>query len=409
MNKDNGTGNSMENKNFDIEKYLIEGTSSLKDFILLIRTNLRSFILITLLIISAFVAYTFFAKDIYKSTVTIKITQQNQNVLETSTGETQTTYLDRFIANEIGVISNYSTREKIAQTLIDSFENTKNKNLFYLVKSEKDKGINGHKTVKELALILKDIITTEQSPGTDVVEISAESHSPFEAALIANTSALEYQTINLAINREKLTNIRKFLEKQSQEKSAELRGAEDTLMRFQEKGGIISLDVQSTGQLDQLSQWDAQKEATKIELMTSNEVLKQYKFFLNKQDPQLVGYLENQTSQAYINALQKQLSELQVNRDLALSIKSPNLDVSNKVKDFDQRIAELKQKLSATISNIKADAFSGNPEQVRDLGQKLIDEEIKNNTLSVRLDQLEAVTNKYEGNLRRLPRTSTIK
>ena len=75
--------------------------------------------------------------------------------------------------------------------------------------------------------------------------------------------------------------------------------------------------------INQLSDLDAQKQATKIELLTSNEVLKQYKFFLKKQDPQLVDYLENQTSQAYINALQQQLAELQVNRDLALSLKVP--------------------------------------------------------------------------------------
>ena len=51
-------------------------------------------------------------------------------------------------------------------------------------------------------------------------------------------------------------------------------------MNFQEKGGIISFDVQSTGMIEQLSNLDAQKEAVKIELSTSNEVLKQYKFFL---------------------------------------------------------------------------------------------------------------------------------
>ena len=187
----------------------------------------------------------------------------------------------------------------------------------------------------------------------------------------------------------------------------ELKSAEDTLMKFQEKGGIVSLDIQSSGMIQQLSQLDAQKDATKIELSTSNEVLKQYKFFLRKQDPQLVDYLENETSQAYIIALQQQLAELQVDRDLALSIKSENIDISNKIKEYDQRIAELKQKLSSTISGIKADAFSGNPDQARDLAQRLIEEEIKNSTLSVKLDQLEAASNKYEGNLRRIPKTST--
>ena len=137
------------------------------------------------------------------------------------------------------------------------------------------------------------------------------------------------------------------------------------------------MDVQSTDLIKQLSQLDAQKEVTKIELMTSNEILKQYKFFLRKQDPQLVDYLENQTSQAYINALQQQLADLQVNRDMALSIKSPNVDISDKVKEYDQRIEELQQKLNSTISSIKADAFSGNPEQVKNLLKNLLKKKLK--------------------------------
>jgi tyrosine-protein kinase Etk/Wzc len=399
----------MENKNFDIEKYLIEGTSSLKEFILLIRTNLRPFILITLLIISAFVAYAFFAKNIYKSSVKVRITQPNKNVLvETSSSDfIQANRLDRYIANEIEIIKDYRATEKVARTLIDSFDNAKNKNLFYLLKSEENKGINGHKSVNDLTALLKDVVTVEQFPETDIIEISAESPSPFEAALIANTYSIEYQNINLAINRKNFTDIRKFLEEQSQKKLDELSKAEDTLMIFQEEGGIVSLDIQSSGMIEQLSQIDAQKEATKIELSTSNEVLKQYKFFLRKQDPQLVDFLENETSQAYISALQEQLAELQVNRDLALSMKNDNIDISAKLKEYDLRIAELKQKLSTTIGSIKADAFSGNPDQVRDLAQRLIEEEIKNSTLSVKLDQLEAASRKYEGNLRRIPKTST--
>ena len=252
------------------------------------------------------------------------------------------------------------------------------------------------------------LITIEQNQGTDVVFISAESRSPYESALIANCAAKEYQKINTFISRDKLTSLRKFLDEQAQEKLAELRAIEDSLMKFQEKGGIISFDVQSTDMIGQLSNLDAQKQAVKIELMTSNEVLKQYKFFLRKQDPQLVEYLENQTSQAYINALQQQLAELQVNRDIAMSIKSPGVDVSSKVKEYDDRIAEVKQKLNSTIGTIKAEAYSGNPDQVRDLAQRLIEEEIKNSSLTVQLEQLEAATRKYEGNLRRFPKASTM-
>jgi capsular exopolysaccharide synthesis family protein len=389
------------------KKYLHLESKSLRDYLLLIRNNLKTFLFLSLIIVILTIGYAILAKNIYKSTVTVRITQQNQNILKNTQDILDTELLDRFIATEIGVIGNYNTREIVARALIDSFENTKNQNLFDLVKSKKNEGINGHKTVEHLASILSAAITAEQIPGTDAVEISAESTSPYEAALIVNTCAIEYQKINLASNREKLTSIRKFLEKQNQEKLAELQTAEDTLMKVQEKSGLISMDVQSQGLLDQLSSLDAQKQETKIELMTSNEVLKQYKFFLNKQDPQLVDYLENATSQAYITALQQQIADLQVNRDLAVSIKNPNLDISSKVKEYDQRIGELKEKLNSAINSIKAEGFSGNPEQVSHLAQQLIEEQIKNSTLSVKFNQLETLTKQYEQKLRGLPKAST--
>jgi tyrosine-protein kinase Etk/Wzc len=393
--------------NLKSKKHLHLESKSLNDYLVLIRNNIKTFLFFSLLIITLTLIYAVLAKNIYKSTVTVRITQQNQNVLKNTQDILDTELLDRFIATEIGVIGNYNTREIVARALIDSFETAKNQNIFDLVKAKKNEGINGHKTVEHLAGVLSGAITAEQIPGTDAVEISAESTSPFEAALIANTCAIEYQKVNLASNREKLTNIRKFLEKQNQEKLAELQTAEDTLMKVQEKSGLISVDVQSQGLLDQLSSLDAQKQETKIELMTSNEVLKQYKFFLNKQDPQLVDYLENATSQAYITALQQQIADLQVNRDLAVSIKNPNVDISNKVKEYDQRIGELKTKLNSAINSIKSEGFSGNPEQVSHLAQQLIEEQIKNSTLSVKFDQLETLTKQYEQKLKSLPKAST--
>ena len=407
MNKDNGTGNPMENQNFNIEKYIIAGTTSVKDYILLVRTNLRPFILISLLIFSAFAAYAFFAKSIYKSTVTLKITKQKQHILESeSIAELRIAENDRFIANEIELINNYDTREKYAKALIDSFNNSKEKNLFKVLKSEEDTGSIGHKPLKDIAGILKNVISAEQLSGLDLVEISASSPSPYEAALIANTCADQYIKLNLEGNRNQLTSIRMFLEKQSSEKLKDLNNAEDTLRKFQERGGIVAPDAQSTVLINQLAQLDAQRDAAKIELMSSNEVLNQYKNEVKKQNPQLVDYLENQTSQVYIDVLQKQIAELQVTRDISIANKSPNAVVASKIQEYDKKITELKDKLSVLINDIKANAFASSPEQIKVLTQKLIEEEINNNSLSIKFKELQTIISKYEQDLNRLPKTT---
>jgi tyrosine-protein kinase Etk/Wzc len=391
--------------NFDANKYLIENSKSFKDYFVLVRTNAFAFFSIAILIIIAAVIYAVIAKNVYLSTVTLRIKPQ-QNVLQNNEVAFELSEAkDRRLANEIETINNYDTKERFAEALIDSFNNSSNKELFKLLRKEGN-GEEGPKSKSGIISLLSKILTTEQVKGLDIVHLTAESPSPYEAALIANTCAAVFQELNLEENRAELTSLRNFLEKQSVEKLAELQQLEDTLKHFQQKGRIVSLDAQSNALINQLSQLDVQRDAVKIDLMSSGEILNQYKEKIHNQNPQLAGYLESKTSQAYIEILQKEIAELQMNRDLALANKNPNIDASSKVSDYDRRISELKTKLNGMISNIKADAFSSSPEQIRDLSQKLIETDINNRSLAIRFNELQSVIDKYERELNRLPKAS---
>ncbi|MGE5435598.1 MAG: polysaccharide biosynthesis tyrosine autokinase, partial [Syntrophothermus sp.] len=66
----------------------------------------------------------------------------------------------------------------------------------------------------------------------------------------------------------------------------------------------------------------------------------------------------------------------------------------------------LKEKLSIQINNIKAEAFASSPEQIKDLTQKLIQEEINNNSLSIKFKELQSIINQYERDLNRFPKAT---
>ena len=77
-----------------------------------------------------------------------------------------------------------------------------------------------------------------------------------------------------------------------------------------------------------------------------------------------------------------------------------------KIKDYDKKISELKEKLNSVINSIKVDAYSSSPEQIKDLAQKLIDEKIKNNSLSIKYNELQNIISGYEQNFDKLPKKS---
>ena len=301
----------MNKSNMDIRKIISGDVRTVRDYIDLFRAHLAAFLSIFLTAITIAILYALLSTKIYISTVDLKLNAQKPNVLQPETADNRSlSSNDRFIANEIEIINNFDSRERFAIALIDSFDNAKDKTLFNELKAAPGSGVDGHLGKKDIIKLLEDVVKVEQISGLDIIEISAESPSPYEAALIANTCASQYQEINLENNRGQLTTVRRFLEAQREEKLTELNQAEENLKNYQQEGGIIALDAQSNVLINQLANLDAQRDAAKVDLLTSTEMLSQYKKEISAEDPKLVEYLESQTSQKYIEIIQKQLAEI---------------------------------------------------------------------------------------------------
>lgn len=398
---------SQVNQDYNFE---LEESRTLKDYILLFRSNLPavSIIIIASLIIS--IVYALRSPDIFQSQSAVKITKTGGNILQSPlTPEFSDFGNDRFIANEIEILKSYNLRERVAKTLIDTFISLGQPKEFDLMFDHSETFENETKkliSINDLITKLGKVITIEQKRGLDIIVISAESHSPEEAALVANTYASVYKDYNLEINRDQLTFIRKFLDSQRKEKREQLNEAEEILRNYQEKGGIIALDAQADNLISQVSDFEAQRNAAKIELMASTEILNKYKDELQKQDPKLVEYLESAASESYIKALQEQIAELQLNRDLALTKSYQDESVKSKISEYDKKIKDLRSKLDEKIKVLKAGIFASSPEEVKSLSQKIIEEEIKNGSLRIKLRGLEDLVAKYEERFNRLPKTS---
>ena len=396
-------------RNSDESNYSYEDTEtkSLKEYLNLIRNNLFPFILIAAVCAAAAVYYALNSRDIYESETVLKISKPQGNILDAPLmPDVMDLGMDRFIANEIEIIKSYTNREKVAEALTDTFKTANDKDKFYLV-LQHSWGEEAHLlSVDSLAELLDKKVSVQQKRGLDIVDITAESPSPYEAALIVNSYAQQYRSLNLEASRNQLTFVKNFLKKQKDEKRNELSAAEDSLRNFQERGGIIALDEQATALIDQLSQFEAKLNAAKIDYMASSNILKQYKDELKKQDPRMANYLESLTSETYIEALQKQLAELQINKDLALANSNPRINVTTKIKEYDQKINELKNKLNSKIEVIKAGIFASSPEEVKELSQKIIEEEVKNSSLNTSISGLQEIVNNYEGKFNQLPKKS---
>lgn len=395
------------NNDYNFEQ---EEGRTLKDYLLLFRSNLPAVIIILLASFAVAFIYALRSPDIFKSQASVKITKTGGNILQSPINPELSDFgNDRFIANEIEILKSYNLRERVAKALIDTFismEQPKDYDLMFDHEGTFEKDSKKLTTPGNLIGKLGNVVTIEQKRGLDIIVISAESHSPKEAALFANTYAKVYKDYNLEINRDQLTFIRKFLDAQRKEKREQLNEAEEILRNYQEKGGIIALDAQASNLISQVSDFEAQRNAARIELLASNEILNKYKDELQKQDPRLVEYLESAASESYIKGLQEQIAELQLNKDLALTKSYQDENIKLKIAEYDKKIKDLKTKLDEKIKVLKAGIFASSPEEVKSLSQKIIEEEIKNGSIRIKLKGLEDLVNKYEERFSRLPKTS---
>lgn len=399
----------MKNQDFMQE----QNETTLKDYINLIRQNLLPITVITLAAVGIAIFYALTATNIYTSTTSMKLNKPSGNILEAPLlPEFQDFGSDRFIANEIEILKSYTTRYQVAQSLIDSFRISDHPEDFHLIYDQEKFFDNNErrelKSLNSLAGMFSSaagVVTIEQKRGLDIVEISVESPSPKEAALIANIYADSYLNLNLNYNRKQLVVVKEFLEEQRKGKLDELLFAEEQLKTYQEERGVVDITQQARALIDQLTTFESQRNSTRIDMTISKKSLDQYKNELEKQDPRIKDYLESFAAEPYIKSLQTQIAQLQSQRDLALSnIEQGSISNSPVTREYDKKIEDLKNKLNDQIQVYKAGIFASNPEQIQELTAKVLEEEVRYQSLYSSYNELDELVQRYETRFNEMPK-----
>ena len=393
--------------------HLIEHeTQSIMGYINIIRTHLVKVILITLFVLALSVAYAITAKDIFKATTILKITPPEGNILEAPLmGELGLgdRGADRFIANEIETMQNITIREQVAQKIIESSKVMDNKDKFALIIKDNDYFDNSNndslKDTKTIASMLENAVKIKQKEGLDFIEITAESPSPYEAALIVNSYANVYRKFNLLDNRKQVSAVKDFLKVQKEEKYKELLQIEDQYKEYQMKGKALVLDQQATSLIETIAQLEAQKNNLAIDMSVSKKALDQYTAELEKKDLSVSKYLKSKAGEPYLEIVQQQIAELEAKRDLAMS-SSSNKNREAIVNKYNNEIRNLKEKLNKRTEEYRNSILNASPEEIRGLSQQIFEEDVKYKSLSASYDQVVKQLKTYEKRFDKLPKAS---
>jgi len=134
------------------------------------------------------------------------------------------------------------------------------------------------KSKKNLAVIkgLQSKVEALHEEGTNIINITAVSRKPMEAAQIANTVARSYKSYNIKEKNRKTTETKAFIEKQLAKTHHDLKDAENKLQSFREGYALISMDAQTQNILTRLNNVEVEYDKIRSQ---QDEIETQIRFF----------------------------------------------------------------------------------------------------------------------------------
>ncbi len=162
--------------------------------------------------------------------------------------------------------------------------------------------IDDHNMDKALKAFRRDISGDPNEFG--MIEFSVINKDPKVSADIANYLVTLVDSLNIEFNIQRARNNRIFIEKRYHQNVLELKGAEDSLYKFQKKYGIVAVPEQLEVTVKAAAEIEAQLIKKEME---SYFMIQQY----GESSPQYQGIL------AEITLLRKKVQELKSSTDLA--------------------------------------------------------------------------------------------
>jgi capsular exopolysaccharide synthesis family protein len=378
-------------------------SKKITDYVNLIRTNLLPIILIFAISLLVTVIYIRNYRTVYRSVSTLKI-DKPQSILEKSDNLfLQVAMSERVLSNQIEMMKSYYIRDVVARSLLDSLKNIKDShNMFFLVRKVSEREYVPL-SQEELRRKLNTIVKIEVKKSVDAVTLTSEGYNPDEILLITNTYSEVYVNYSRELNRQDITNVKKFLEDERQKKMTDLSNAEASLQDFQTRVGYIVLDEQARLLIENTSKYDAEKNTAEIELKINENNLNSLKQESSKYDPKLAKYIEGQIAEPYIQELQKQIAELEVKRDIEIANLTDQKVKEKVVNTTATKVESLKKNLDEKIELMRSGLLSQTPDEKRSLSQKIFETSLTSNALKNKIGILSGYIRKFESEITKLP------
>src|SRR4030067_2201560 len=257
-----------------------------------------------LLIFAGTVLITLTTTPVYESSTKIMLDEERgikKEVFQISSFVKQETMLK----NQVEILRSRSRAKKVLEALLNSD-----------YRSEILAWIKARQIPTDREGLLEQLAKrTKISPvrETDIIEIKAQASHPHLAAFMANTIADKYYQQSLSASKGEITEVREFLENQSESVQKELKLSEEALKNYQKLEEVAALSEETKELVKQLATFEGMYKEAQTEYEVYLRRLESLKSQLSESKKHLVDNVAS-ISSPVITSLRQKLTELETFR-----------------------------------------------------------------------------------------------
>ncbi len=374
-----------------------------KEYLNVLRQNLVPILIILSISIIYTLIYVNTASDIFRSVTSVKVEGQPGNLLNATftPADAVNGASEKYMSIQIAVMRSYDMRDKVAKALVDSF-NTGNRKYSMLLNS----ALLPETVAVSQELLRKDllnIVSIGVLRGLDAISITAEGPNFEELQYITKTYANVYLKYNVEMSRQDITNVKKFIVDEKERKFKELNDAETSIENFQKRTGYMSLDSKISGLVNTITDYESRIKLNDLDLKIKQNNLATLEKEFEKMDPKLYDFINAQINQSYLNAIQTQVANLEVQRDIELAPIKDSLVIEKTKESYDRKLENLRGKLIDQIEILKSGIVANTPDDKRELSLQIFNTKMEIQDMILRNKNYQDLIRSSTAELSNLP------
>ncbi|MCK5687431.1 polysaccharide biosynthesis tyrosine autokinase [bacterium] len=258
--------------------------------------------------------------------------------------------------------------------------------------------------MRDWATSLQQNISISTIRETQAIRITYQSKSAVEAALVVNTMIHEYYNLDLDRSRGAMGEVKDFLSSQLVKIEKSLRESEDSLQAYQQREGVVNLDVASQELLTTLSDFESVYYTAVAEKQVILKQLDYLKEQLSAKEKELLNSVI-QTSNPLILNLQYQIALIEA--DIVKAESQGFNENSEQYKEYANKVIIYKKRLNAETQKLLNYGYIPGPDDPMGVNQSLLKDIVRLQTEQISTDakvlEYDRLVKFYNGELEKLP------